>query len=401
MIIPDPHVEKESGLRDKHSEDKLFTYQKNGFFFAVIAEGLEEEGAKELEELGAEEVKPVYRGVRFKADLPSVYRINYCARLSTRILAPLLTFDCHSTKYLYKTARKIAWPSLLRKNGSFAITATVAHSRIKHSKYAALCLKDAIVDTFRDAYGVRPDVDKRDPDLWLSLHVENNRAVISLDTSGGSLHRRGYRQDSVEAPMQETLAAAMIRLSGWNGDKPLVDPMCGSGTILAEAYMRYCQIPASHFRNKFGFEMMPDFSPSDWQSMRRDIDGARLKMPGKLISGSDISGEAVSAAKGNCSVLPGGKDIKIKQCSFQKLGNLENRVIISNPPYGIRLGKNDEIRPFLKEFGDFLKQKCTGSEAYLYFGRKEMLKMIGLKPTWKKPLKNGGLDGVMVRYDMF
>lgn len=388
-------------LETEKQDNAQFTYQKNGFFFAVVAEGLEEEGGKELLELGAEEVKPVYRGIRFKADLPVVYRINYMSRLCTRILAPILTFDCHSTKYLYKTAIKIPWTLLLRKNGSFAIEATISHSKIKHSKYAALCLKDAIVDTFRDKFGVRPDVDRQDPDLWLHLHVENNRAVISLDTSGGSLHRRGYRKDSVEAPMQETLAAALVRLSGWNGEKPLVDPMCGSGTILAEAYMRYCKVPAGIFRKKFGFAAMPDFSLPDWKSIKKSADGEILQLPNGLISGSDISADSVEVARGNCAILPGVEGVRINKSSFQKIRNLENRVIITNPPYGIRMGDKEKTSLLLKDFGDFLKQGCKGSEAYLYFGSKEMLKMIGLKPAWKKDLKNGGLDGVLARYDIF
>ncbi|MBU0481580.1 MAG: class I SAM-dependent RNA methyltransferase [Proteobacteria bacterium] len=388
-------------LKTETPENGLFTYQKNGFFFALVAEGLEEEGGRELAELGAEEVKAVYRGVRFKADMPTVYRINYQSRLCTRILAPLLTFDCHSTKYLYKTARNIPWPAILRKNGSFAVSATVSHSKIRHSKYAALCLKDAVVDSFREEFGVRPDVDRREPDLWLHLHVENNRAVISLDTSGGSLHRRGYRQDSVEAPMQETLAAAIVRFSGWNGEKPLYDPMCGSGTILAEAYMRYCRIPAACFRDRFGFAAMPDFSPSDWKAEKEKADKARRKLPAGLISGSDGSQESVAAARENLATLPGGREVVIKKSIFQKLVNLENRVIISNPPYGIRLGREEENASLMKEFGDFLKHRCQGSEAYLYFGRREMLKTIGLKPAWKKDLSNGGLKGVLARYDMY
>ena len=388
-------------MQNNNPDQTLFTYQKHGGYFAVVAEGLEKDCARELSDFGAREVKTTYRGLRFHADLATVYKVNYCSRLCTRVLAPLITFDCHSTKYLYKTARNIPWTTLLRKNGSFAVSATTAHSKIRHSKYAALCLKDAIVDAFREEFGVRPDVDRRNPELWLHLHVENNRATISLDTSGGSLHRRGYRIETVEAPMQETLAAAIIRLSGWRGERPLVDPMCGSGTLLAEAYMHYCRVPPGFLRKKFGFEMMPDFSPKEWKTVRDSVDSGRIEMAPGLISGSDISAEAVKAAKKNISALPGGKGISIKRSPFQKLGSLENRVIISNPPYGIRLGKKDQAGTLLKEFGNFLKKKCEGSDAFLYFGRKEMLKLVGLKPAWKKQIKSGGLEGVLVKYSIY
>jgi len=382
-------------------EQPLFTYQKTARFFAQVASGLEKEGKEELAELGGMDIDPAFRGIYFKADLATLYRINYQSRLCSRILAPLLTFDCHSTKYLHKTAMKIPWEIMVRKDGTFAVNATVAHSKIKHSQYAALCLKDAVVDSFKKKYGSRPDVDRHDPDLLVNLHIENNRAVISIDTSGGSLHRRGYRQKSIAAPMQETLAAAIVRLSGWDGSKPLVDPMCGSGTLLCEALMSHCRIPAGYLRKRFGFESMSDFDQKVWQGVRAGADKGIRKLPGGLISGYDIDGEVVAAARSNCGVLPEGKGIAIRKSSWQKIASLENSVIISNPPYGIRLGRKEGLNSFMKEFGDFLKQRCRGSEAYLYFGKREMLKMIGLKPSWKRPLKTGGLDGVLAKYEMY
>ncbi|MCK5227335.1 MAG: class I SAM-dependent RNA methyltransferase, partial [Desulfobulbaceae bacterium] len=167
----------------------MFTYQKTNRYFAQIASGLEELGATELSELGATDTKPAFRGIYFDADKETLYRINYMSRLFTTVLAPLLRFDCHSTKYLYKTAKKINWQDLLTLDTTFAISANVTHSRIRHSQYAAQCMKDAIVDLFRDKTGKRPSVDTKDPDVRLNLHVENNKATIYLDTSGGSLHR--------------------------------------------------------------------------------------------------------------------------------------------------------------------------------------------------------------------
>ncbi len=381
--------------------DRLFSYRKNWRFFAQIAEGLEEEGARELAELGATDPVPAFRGIHFGADFPTLCRINYLTRLCTRILAPLISFDCHSTKYLHKTAVQLPWEELLGPDGTMAVSATVAHSAINHSKYAALCLKDALADHYMELYQRRPNVDRDHPDLQLNLHIDRNRAVISLDTSGSSLHRRGYRQESVAAPMQETLAAAIIRLSGWDGSRPLVDPFCGSGTLLCEALMRRARIPAGYLRERFGFELLPEFQPGDWARERSRLDGLIEPVGPGLISGFDLDRTAVKAARTNLSSLPGGREVAVGRSDFRDLEGLENTVIVGNPPYGLRMGDEASSADLLKEFGDFLKQHCLGSEAYLYFGRREMLKQIGLRPAWKKPLRNGGLDGVLAKYLMY
>jgi putative N6-adenine-specific DNA methylase len=379
----------------------MFLYQKSQRYFAQIADGLEELGREELEALGARELKPVFRGVYFEADPAVLYRINYCSRLCTKILAPLLKFDCHSTKYLYRTARTIAWEQLLAPGMTFAVAATVSHSHIRHSQYAALCVKDAVVDRLRELRDGRPDIDREHPDCWLNLHIENNQAVIALDTAGGSLHRRGYRQQAGEAPMQETLAAAIVRLSGWDGTQPLVDPLCGAGTLLAEAHMHFCRIPAGYLRGRFGFERLPDFQPEVWDGVKKEADGRMRPLPLGLIGGSDMAAEAVAAARGNLALLPFGENIDLRVRRFEQSGEVSNSVILGNPPYGIRLKQKEEMPSFMKKIGDFLKQHCTGSTAFLYLGNRELVKMVGLRASWKKPLKNGGLDGVLVKYELY
>ncbi|MBU4263893.1 MAG: class I SAM-dependent RNA methyltransferase [Proteobacteria bacterium] len=378
----------------------MFTYQKTNRYFAQIARGLEQYGAEELANLGCQDVKPMFMGIYFDADPADLYRANYMSRLCTRILAPLLTFDCHSTKYLYKTARKIDWNELLSEKNTFAINASVTGSSIKHSQYAALCLKDAIVDHFRDLTGIRPDVDTENPDLWFHLRIERNRAIISLDTSGGSLHRRGYRQMSVEAPMQETVAAAIIRLSNWDGVTPLIDPMCGSGTILTEALMHCCQIPAAYLRKKFGFEMMPEYDKTLWNQVRTEANNLITRLPGGLLSGSDASAEAVKAALHNCRMLPHGDKIIIKNKRYQESSPTRESIIITNPPYGLRLKQNEGAERFMRELGDFLKKQKHCTAAYLYLGRPELLKELALRPAWQKPLLTGGLEGVLVKFDL-
>ena len=379
----------------------MFSYQKNNRFFAQIADGFSDAAADELSELGASKIDRVYRGLHFSADHEALYRINYQSRLCSRLTAPLITFDCHSSKYLYLTASKIPWQELLDTRNTFAIKATVNKSKINHSQYAALCLKDAIVDYFKQKNGTRPSIDRRTPDLWLDLYINNNRATISLDLSGGSLHRRGYREDAVEAPMQETLAAAIIRLSEWQGERPLIDPMCGSGTILAEALMHYCHIPASQLRPHFGFEMMPDFQKKIWQKVKAAATDNIIPLPAGLISGSDIFKPATLTAGNNLANLPGGRKVIIKAMPFQDIEALTNTTIICNPPYGLRMGNSTEAAALIEEFGNFLKRKCTGSTAYIYLGQKQLLKSVGLHPSWKKPLKAGGLDGVLAKYVLY
>lgn len=379
----------------------MYEYQKNKRYFAQIADGIKELGAEELSELGAQKISPAYRGIYFDADREALYRINYFTRLITRVLAPLVWFNCHTTDRLYKKAKQINWRELISQDNTFAVFASVSNSKIRNSQYASLRLKDAIVDSFREASGQRPDIDTRNPDVWLNLHIQNDKAVISLDTSGGSLHRRGYRRDALEAPMQETVASAIIRHTKWNGDMPLHDPMCGSGTILCEALMHYCKVPSGIFRQHFGFEFLPDYDKSLWTKLRRGFDSQIRELPGGLISGSDSSRKAVEAAKSNLQNIIHGEKVNIKLLDFRKSRGLSNGVVVTNPPYGIRLGERKKLDILYRELGDFLKQKCNGSTAYIYFGEREFIKKIGLKPAWKKPLKSGGLDGRLVKYELF
>jgi len=379
----------------------MYEYQKNNRFFAQIADGIKELGTEELHELGAHNISPTYRGIYFDADKETLYRINYCTRLASRILAPLIWFHCHTTDQLYKNAKKINWSDLIPQNNTFAIFSNVSNSKIRNSQYASLRLKDGIVDSFMERSGERPDIDPRNPDIWLNLHIMNGKATISLDTSRGSLHKRGYRKDSVEAPMQETVAAAIIRYTEWNGSVPLYDPMCGSGTLLSEALMHYCKIPAGIFRRNFGFEILPDYDEVLWNKVKKELDQQIRKLPDGYIAGSDSSAKTVDIAKTNIQNLPHGGKVQLKPLDFKKIKGLQNGVIITNPPYGIRVGKGQDLDLLYKELGDFLKQKCKGSTAYIYFGKREFIKKLGLKPSWKKPLESGGLDGRLAKYELF
>lgn len=379
----------------------MYIYQKSNRYFAQAADDIKDIAEKELLDLGASEILHGYRGLHFSASPKALYTINYHSRLINRVLAPLVTFNCHSDRYLYKKSMEVHWEDFLDPSRTFAVFASVSHSTINHSKFAALRLKDAVVDYFRERTGERPSIDRRDPDLWLNLHIENNKASISLDTSGGSLHRRGYRRDSVQAPMIETLAAAIIKHSEWDGKTPLHDPFCGSGTILCEAFMHAANIPCSFMRKKFGFENLPDFKQEIWKQVKSEGQKNIREIPDGLISGSDVSPDSVKYSNANCRIIDKKKKISLKHKDIFDIEDLENIVIICNPPYGIRMGRTKDLSSFYKNFGDFLKQRCKGSTAYIYFGDRKYIKNIGLRTSWKKALTNGGLDGRLVKIELY
>jgi putative N6-adenine-specific DNA methylase len=378
-----------------------FEYQRKPRYFAQVAGSMEDLGAQELSELGARHIKPAYRGLYFDADKATLYRINYTARIITRVLAPLVIFTCHSTRRLYKKAKETAWHLFLRADQTFAVRATVTHSKITHSQYAALCVKDAIADYFREREKQRPTVDRMEPDVWIRVHIERDRATLSLDTSGGSLHRRRYSGHRLEAPMQETVAAAIVRLADWQGANPLYDPMCGSGTLLSEALMSFSRIPAACLRDTFGFENLPDFDPVLWKGVKKQAQEGIRELPSGLIAGSDASARAIRAARANLDKLPYGDRIRLEVKDFQALHDLPKTTILCNPPHGIRLGQEEILRDLYKKLGDFLKQRCKNASAYVYCGNRNLIASIGLKPSWKKPLMSGGLDGRLVKYEIY
>ena len=388
-------------IKRKKRKAAVYQYQKDGRYFAQIADSLKEAGAEELAELGGEDVSPEFSGIHFRADTSTLYRINYLTRLLSRCLAPLISYACPDTDTLYQKAKQIRWEDFFAKGDTFAVSGNVSDSAISHSKYAALRLKDAVADYFKEKTGQRPDVSVRNQDILLNLHIRNDKAVISLDTSGGALYRRGYREETVSAPMQETVAAAIIRFSEWDGSVPLYDPLCGSGTLLCEALMRYSNIPAGVFRTRFGFECLPDFDVALWKQVKKEADGHIRELPKGLIAGSDVSAEAVSAARTNLMGLHYGNNVSVERADFRELPVLGAHVIVTNPPYGIRMGGDENLEMFYKNFGDFLKQKCKGSAAFVYFGERKYIKKIGLKASWKKPIKAGGLDGRLVKYEIY
>ena len=378
----------------------MYEYNSTGYF-AQVPGMMEELCEQELKELGASDTKVSYRGVYFNADKETLYKINYTSRLLSRVLAPLKSFHCNNTDVLYKTGLKINWEDFLAVEQTFSISASVAKSNITNSLFASQRLKDAIADYFRSKFDKRPSVDTVNPDVRFNLHIEKDKAVISLDTSGESLHKRGYRLLAGAAPMQETLAAVIIRLSEWNGKSPLWDPMCGSGTILCEALMHYCRIPAQYLRKKFGFFNLPDFDFQLWDKLKKGCDSHIRPLEKGIISGSDKSQKILEIAQNNLSRLPYSDLVELRCHPFQHVKIFENGTLITNPPYGIRLGETEDVKQLYKELGDFLKANCKGTSAFIYTGDPALRKSIGLRTSRRIPLVNGKLEGVLFQIDSY
>lgn len=378
-----------------------YVYEKESRYFAQVAESVKDLAVEELKELGAEEISPVFRGLWFKAKKKEFYKIIYSARLLSRVLAPLAIFECHTKDDLYKAAKKIRWEEFLTQKKTFSINANVSESDITHSNFAGLRVKDALADYFRDRTNRRPNVDAENPYIMINVHIHRNTATISIDASHGPLHKRGYREASVSAPMQETVAAAIIRLSEWEGQTPLYDPMCGSGTLLCEALMKHCRIPAQVFRQTFGFERLPDFDTGLWETVKQECQDGFIPLEKGLIAGSDVAETSVEAARTNIMGLHFGSEITIEQMDFKALDSLSGYTIVANPPYGIRMGKEQNLNRFYQQLGEFLKNRCKDATAYIYFGEPRYIKKVPLAPAWKRPLKIGGLDGKLVKYELF
>ena len=317
-----------------------------------------------------------------------------------RVIAPLLRFKCHNPDYLYRKVHEVDWRDFLRPGQTFAVFANVSQSKLKDSRFVVHRTKDAVCDRLRADTGQRPDVDTADPHLWLSVHARRDWVTVGVDLGGGGLHRRGYRVQTVDAPMQETVAAAMLAMAEWRGERPLHDPMCGSGTILAEAWLRATGTPAGTLRSRFGFMQLPDLDIVAWKQVKKGLDSRRKHRPPNLVSGADLDAGAVAAARANLDRLPGGEHVTVARGDVRAPWP-DRAVIVVNPPYGLRLRAGEDLGAFYKALGDWLKFRCPGSEAYVYFGDRRWLKHIGLRPAFKHALRNGGLDGCVARFELY
>ncbi len=354
-------------------------------------QGLEEVLAAELESLGARSVRPLRRAVAFQGDRELLYRANLQLRTALRILRPVYRFRAASTDSLYHKTCTFDWSAYLGPDQTFAIDAVVYSAHFRHSKYAALKVKDAIVDQLRKKYGRRPSVDTRSPDLRLNLHISEREVTLALDASGDSLHKRGYRQEGHKAPLNEVLAAGLVFLSGWDGSRPLVDPMCGSGTIVVEAAMLASHIPPGILRQRFGFMGWKDYDPALWDHIRQEAREA-IQQPDLRILGSDIARRAVDMARQAAQVIGADRHIRFKQSSIKDLEPpWPDGVLIMNPPYGERMQDRD-LHNLYSMIGERLKHHFTGYEAWVFAPSGPAMSQIGLRPERKIPLFNGAIE---------
>ncbi len=360
--------------------------------------GLEPVLAAELRTLGAESVSIERRAVSFIGDKSMLYKANFLLRTALKVLKPIAQFRVNTKEDLYTHAKNIPWFEYLTLGMSFSIDSTVQSELFVNSMYTSLKVKDAIADTFREKFGKRPSVNQEDPDIRFHVYLMGDYCEIALDSSGESLHKRGYRVIQGEAPINEVLAAGMILLSGWTGDTDFLDPMCGSGTILIEAAMIAKGIPAGIYRKSFGFEKWLDF---DEQLFSAIYNADYEKETAVKFFGSDISTQSCANARANIKNAGLSKAIEVEAIDFLELSPpSENGIIVTNPPYGERL-QTRSIAVLYKSIGDILKQKYAGYTAWVISSSEEGFKSIGLKPSKKIELFNGALPCSFRSFELF
>lgn len=374
--------------------------------FATVARGLEELAATELEQLGADGVEPGFCGVGFRCDRKRLYTINLWTRLTFHILVTVGHVPCHDSDALYRGIQTIDWEQYLSPEQTLAVKATGKNDRLNHSHFTALQVKNAIVDQQQDRYGDRSDVDTEIPDVQINVHINDNKATVSLDSSGSSLHRRGYRPAMGTAPLKESLAAALIQLTEWSGQVAFLDPMCGSGTLPIEACLQALKIAPGLFREVtsqgFGFQTWPDYDEGVWQSV---VEAAKKRQRSELgvpVMGCDLDLDILTNARTNADYSGVADYIEFSYTDFANIeAPSDSGILICNPPYGERLGKTENLAPFYKQMGDILKQRFKGWTAYILSGNKALTKCIGLRTARKIPIYNGSIPCQFLKYEMY
>lgn len=386
---------------------------------AKTFKGLEPVLAQELTELRASDVAIERRAVSFTGDKELLYRANFCLRTAIRILVPIATFKAKDADAVYQQAKQIDWSQYMNVSTGFAIDATVYSETFRHSKYVTYRVKDAIADYWTEKIGKRPSVKLTDPDLQLNVHIANETVTLSLDSSGDSLHKRGYRVATTEAPINEVLAAGLLKLAGWNGQTDLYDPMCGSGTFLIEAALIALNIAPGVFRKGFAFEKWMDFDKALFEQIYNDDSQERPFT--HHIYGSDASFYAVQQAIKNIRESGMQRYIDVHQIriqelkdpfnsqlskldGFSQLSTLNSKLsplVIINPPYGERLAQDKDVMRLYGDIGSALKHHFAGAKAWIISSNEDALKCIGLKPSKRIRVMNGELDCLFNQYELF
>ena len=370
---------------------------------AKTFKGLEQVLAKELVELGANNVQIERRAVSFTGDKRMLYMANFCLRTASRILVPITQFKARHTDDIYEQVKHIDWSEYMTTQMTFQIDATVYSDYFRHSQFVTYRVKDAIVDWWMERGGVRPSVKLTNPDLYLNVHIGGDIVTISLDSSGESLHKRGYRVANTQAPINEALAAGMLLLAGWNGQGDFYDPMCGSGTLLIEAAMIARNIAPGIYRKGFAFEKWANFDADLFEDVYSD-DSREREFEHKIY-GSDAGFYAVQTATKNIESAGLQRDIEVKQIRVQELRladqDTDGALVMINPPYGERLAQDKDVLNLYKDMGTALKHQFSGATAWIISSNDEALKYIGLRPAKRVRLVNGDLDCWFNQYVLF
>lgn len=370
-----------------------------GEFFATAAKGLETLVAAELEQIGVGGIEIERGGVRFRGDETVCYRANLWLRSASRILAPLGSFPCLSPDDLYQGVRAFPWHHYLTPSMTLAVDSHVRDSRLTHSGFVALKTKDAVVDAIRERAGRRPDVDPCDPDLRINVHLVKDQCTVSLDTSGEPLDRRGYRLDRSDAPLRETLAAALVDFSGWDGMVPFVDPMCGSGTMVIEAALKTLRIAPGLIGRRFGFSRWPGFAPELWAQLLAEAHEQRRSPALPPIWGLDVDRAAIRKARQNAERAGVETVVRFSEAGLADLQPPQPPgVILSNPPFGVRLGDEETLLPLYRQLGDVLKQRCHGYTACILTANRTLASAIHLRPHRRTVIWNGPLECRLLHY---
>jgi 23S rRNA (guanine2445-N2)-methyltransferase len=371
-------------------------------YFATCARGVEPVLADELHGLGAANVNPGRGGVHFAGDLALLYGANLWLRTAIRVLRPILEATVTSPDELYDAVRALDWSRWMTPDHTLAVDCNVRDSHITHSKYAALRVKDAICDQFVEKCGRRPSVDVDEPMVGLNLHVYRDHAVLSLDSSGESLHKRGYRPALTKAPLNEALAAALVLLTGWKHDTPFVDPMCGSGVLPIEAAWMALRRPPGLTRKRFGFQGWMDYDVRLWTALRDEVRrGVGRALPAPVL-GSDVRGDAVAFAINNARAAGIGHLLRFDKRDvrdFRPPDGLPG-VVLCNPPYGERIGEEKELRGLYRLLGEVFSERCKGWNVFVFAGNAALAKAIGLRPTTQIPLFNGKIPCRLLRFEI-
>ena len=374
--------------------------------FKMVAKtmvNLEEVLAEELRQMGALNVTPITRAVEFEGDMRLLYRANYCCRTALAILKPFAEFEANNEQELYDQVYKIRWEKILDVDCTFMIDSTTSGEVFTHSYYAALKTKDAIVDRFRRNFGKRPSIDTEAPDYKFNLHIRDNHVTLLMNSSGDSLHKRGYRQGVGVAPINEVLAAGLLKLAGWQCDCNFYDPMCGSGTMLIEAAMMANNIPAQYYRQRFGFMRWKEFNLGEWKSVKNEED----RKIGALdfdfeIWGNDIDEQIIQQCEKNLEYTKLHHDVMLHIGDFADQEPPEGKtLIVTNPPYGERI-KVEDLNAMYEKLGDTFKQKYgKDCDVWLITSDFEAMKHIGLHPSRKIPVQNGSLDCRFLHFELY